>query len=187
MTPPAVTVRVTLVECVRVPEVPEIVTVEVPVVAVELTVKVRMLVVVVLTGLNATVTPAGRPAADKATLPVKPLTGFTVMVLLPVPPCATVTLAGEADSEKSGAAGEFTVSEMVVVCVSAPEVPVIVMVAVPVVAVLLAVSCRLLVLVVLAGVNTAVTPAGRPEADKATLPVKPLMGFTVMVLVPLEP
>ncbi len=59
---------------------------------------------------------------------------------------------------------------------------------VPVPAVLVALSVRTLVLVALAGLNEeAVTPLGRPETDSATLPVKPLCGVTVMVLVPLPP
>lgn len=76
------------------------------------------------------------------------------------------------------------------VLVSVPEVPVIVTVAVPVVAVLVAVNVKVLVLVVLvvlAGLNEGVTPLGRPEADKATLPLKPFCGVTVMVLEPLDP
>ena len=54
-----------------------------------------------------------------------------------------------------------------------PDVPVMVTVTVPVVAVPLAVSVNVLVLVVLLGLKDAVTPLGRPEADKLTLPVKP--------------
>jgi hypothetical protein len=82
-----------------------------------------------------------------------------------------------------------TVSEIVVVFVMLPEIPVMVTVAVPVVAVLLAASVRVLalVLVALVGLNEAVTPAGKPEADKPTLPLKPFCGVTVTVLVPLEP
>ncbi len=57
----------------------------------------------------------------------------------------------------------------------------------PVVAVLLAVSVSVLVLVVLLGLNDGVTPLGKPEADKLTLPVKPFCGVTVLVLVPLVP
>jgi hypothetical protein len=115
------------------------------------------------------------------------LIGLTVIVLLPLLPCTTDKLAGEADSEKLGCAGAFTVSETVVVCVKAPEVPVIVTVAVPVVAVLLAVRVRTLVDVVGFVPKLAVTPAGRPEAESVTLPVKPPVGFTVMVLLPLLP
>ena len=60
-------------------------------------------------------------------------------------------------------------------------------VTVPVVAVALAVSVNVLVLAVLLGLNEAVTPLGRPEATKLTLPVKPFCGVTVIVLVPLAP
>ena len=44
-------------------------------------------------------------------------------------------------------------------------------VAVPVVAVLLAVKVRVLLPVVLVGLNEAVTPEGNPEADRLTVPV----------------
>ncbi len=61
-------------------------------------------------------------------------------------------------------------------CVKPGDVPVI-----------LAVSVSVLVLVVLLGLNDGVTPLGKPEADKLTLPVKPFCGVTVLVLVPLVP
>ena len=73
------------------------------------------------------------------------------------------------------------------VLVKPPDVPVMVAVTVPVAAVLLAVSVNVLVLAVLLGLNEAVTPLGRPEADKLTLPLKPFCGLTVMVLAPLAP
>jgi hypothetical protein len=60
-------------------------------------------------------------------------------------------------------------------------------VAVPVVAVLLAVSVNVLVVVVGFVLNDAVTPLGRPEADKVTLPLKPFCGVTVIVFVPAVP
>lgn len=50
------------------------------------------------------------------------------------------------------------------------------------VAELLAVNVSVLVDVVLAGLNEAVTPLGNPEADKLTVPVKPFCGLTVIVL-----
>lgn len=109
------TVRLTVVVCVRVPEVPVTVTVAVPTVAVLLAVNVKTLVEVVGLVPKLAVTPAGRPEADRVTLPVKPFTLLTVIVLLPVPPWVTATLAGEAESEKSGCAGAVTVSETVVV------------------------------------------------------------------------
>jgi len=76
---------------------------------------------------------------------------------------------------------------MVVVCVRLPETPVIVTVAGPTVAVADVVRVRMLVLVVLAGLKDAVTPAGRPLADKATELVKLLSPWTVMVLEPALP
>jgi hypothetical protein len=91
------------------------VTVEVPVVALALTVKVTTLVDVVGLVPKLAVTPAGRPEADKLTLPVKPPDGVTLTVLFALLPCVTVTLAGEAESEKLGAAVAFTVNEIVVV------------------------------------------------------------------------
>ena len=51
----------------------------------------------------------------------------------------------------------------------------------PVAAVLLAVSVNTLL------ANVAVTPLGMPEADSATLPVKPFFAVTVIVLEPLAP
>jgi len=64
---------------------------------------------------------------------------------------------------------------------------VIVTVDIPAVAVLLAVSVKTLVVVVGFVPNAAVTPVGKPDADKLTLPVKPLCGVTVTVLEPLDP
>lgn len=63
----------------------------------------------------------------------------------------------------------------------------IVTVEVPVVAVLLAASVSVLVPVVLVGLKVAVTPLGRPEAIRATLPAKLFSFETEMVLVPLRP
>src|SRR5450755_3779553 len=99
-------------------------------------------------------------------------------------------LLGPAESVKFG--GGVTVRLMAVVWVKAPEVPwTVTVTGPPVVAEALAVSVRTLVLVglvVLVGLNDAVTPVGRVEVtDRTTLPVKPLVGFTVIVLVPLLP
>src|SRR5215471_15085970 len=81
------------------------VTVEVPGVAVELAVNVTTLVEVVGFVPKLAVTPAGKPEADKVTLPVKPPEEVTVIVLLPLDPWLTLKLAGEADSEKLGEDG----------------------------------------------------------------------------------
>jgi len=80
---------------------------------------------------------------ESVTAPLNPPVGVTVIVLLPFEPCTTVRLLGEAASEKSG--GGLIVRLMVVVWVSVPEVPVIVIVLVPVAAVLLAVNVTELV------------------------------------------
>ena len=80
----------------------------VPVVAL-LAVSVSVLVVVAEGGLNAAVTPLGRPDAERLTPLLKPLIGVTVTVLVPLLPSVTVTLPGDADRLKSGAGGGFTV------------------------------------------------------------------------------
>lgn len=179
------TVREMVVVLVSVPEVPVTVTVTVPVVAVPLAVSVKVLVPVVLAGLKEGVTPLGRPDADNATLPLKPLSGFTVIALEPLDPCVMVRLLGEAERVKLG--GGLTVRESVVELERLPEEPVMVTVAVPVVAVLLAVSVSVVVPVALAGLNEAVTPEGKPEASKLTVPLKPLSALMVTVVVPLAP
>ena len=79
---------------------------------------------------------------------------------------------------------EVTVKLTVVLCESEPDVPVIVTVEVPTVAVELAVNVSTLVLVVLAGLNDAVTPVGSPDAERLTLLLKPFNLLTVTVLVP---
>jgi hypothetical protein len=173
---------------VSVPDVPVTVMVLVPVVAVALAVNVRTLVDVVGFVPNAAVTPLGNAELDSVTDPVKPLKSVTVIVLLPLVPCLTVKLAGEADREKSGCAGAFTVRLTFVVWVRLPDVPVMVTATVPVVAVLLAVSVSTLVEVVGLVPNVAVTPEGRAdETDNVTLPVNPPEGLTVIVLLPLVP
>ena len=71
------------------PDVPVIVTVEVPGVAVALAVSVKVLIVLVgVVGfvLNDAVTPFGRPEAAKVTFPVKPFWGATVIALEPLDP-----------------------------------------------------------------------------------------------------
>jgi hypothetical protein len=170
---------------VKLPDVPVIVTVTVPVVALALAVNVNVLVVVAGLGLNAAVTPLGKPDAERVTLPLKPFAGVMVIALVPWAPCTTLNVLGLADSVKLGP--EETVRLIVVVRVKLPEIPVTVTVAVPVGAVALAVRVRVLVLVAGLGLNAAVTPLGRPDADNVTLPVKPFAGVMVIVLVPWPP
>src|SRR3984885_15898823 len=66
----ALTVIDSVVVATRLPDVPVIVTVDVPVVAVLLAISVSVLVPVVLVGLNTAVTPLGSPDAGGLTLPV---------------------------------------------------------------------------------------------------------------------
>lgn len=186
----AVTVRLIVVVCVKLPDVPVMVSVTGPPATAELlAVNVTMQEVVAGSGSNDALTPVGKvEVTARFTLPAKPFVGFTVMVLVLLLPRATLTLFGDADKVKFGV--PVTVRPIVVVCVKAPEVPMIVTVAGPVVAELLAVRVRVLgeqLLQVLEGLNDAVTPAGSPEARKATLPPNPFSPFTVIVLVTLSP
>ena len=102
------TVSVTVVVCVVEPDVPVMVTVAVPVVAVEEAVSVNTDVAVPFAGgvtgfvANVAVTPLGKPEALSVVAELNPFKLVTVIVLVPLEPCATVTELGEADSEKSG-------------------------------------------------------------------------------------
>ncbi len=175
------------------PEVPVIVTVAAPTVALAEAVSVSVEVTVPfatgVTGFveNAAVTPLGNPVALNVVAELKPPVLVIVMVLVPLLPCFTVTLVGDAAMVKFGLAVAVTVRESVVVAVKLPDVPVMVTVEVPVVAVLLAVSVSTLVPVVGFVPKAAVTPLGRPDAASVTLPVNPPTSVTVMVLVPLPP
>ena len=123
------------------------------------------------------------PSVDRSTLkPVSLLALSTQLIVIDFLLAVAVKLLGAA-----GKPEDATVRLMVVVCVRAPEVPLIVTVKVPVAAVPLALKVNVLVVVVLVGLNVAVTPLGNPEADKFTLPVKPFRALTVIVLIPLEP
>ena len=128
------------------------------------------------------VTPVGTPDAASATVPVNPFAGVMEIVLVPLDPWPMDTLLGEAKRLKSGAAVALTLSVIVVVCVRVPEVPVMVTVEVPAVAVLPAERVN-----TPAELKEDVTPVGKPEAVKATVPLKPFSRLTVMVLVPLVP
>jgi len=149
-------------------------------------VKVNVLVPVALAGLNAAVTPLGNPETVRFTLLLNPFCGAMVMVLVPLAPCFTVRLEGDADSAKLGAE-EVTVRLIEVVLVSVPDTPVTISAAVAGAAELAAVKVNVLAPGVLVGLKDAVTPPGNPETDRLTLPLKPFCGLTVMVLAPLAP
>ena len=84
--PAAFTVSAMEVVAVRVPEVPVMLTVAAPVVAVLLAVRVRTLLPVVGLVPKAAVTPVGKPDAASVTLPANGLTSATVMVSVPLLP-----------------------------------------------------------------------------------------------------
>ena len=81
----------------------------------------------------------------------------------------------------------MTVSETAVVWMRPPELPQIVIWAKPSDAAVEAVNVSVLVPVVVLGLKDAVTPAGRPRAERATEPVKLFMPVTAMVLTPALP
>ena len=93
------------------PDVPVIVKGNVPTAAVLAAVRDRVLVVAVELGLNDAVTPAGRPDADKLTLPLKPNCGVIVIVFVLLAPCVIVMLLKEVEREKFGEGGAGVVSE----------------------------------------------------------------------------
>jgi hypothetical protein len=84
----------------KAPEAPLMVTVDVPVLAVLLAVRVNVLAPVVGFGLNDAVTPLGNPDAERLTFPLNPFCGVIVIVLVPLVPCVIVTLLGNNDSVK---------------------------------------------------------------------------------------
>ena len=77
-------------------------------------------------GLKPTVTPAGWPVADKAMAELNPPETAVVIVEVPLFPKPTVTEAGDPEMVKSGTGAGFTVSVTVVVCITPPPEPVMV-------------------------------------------------------------
>lgn len=171
-----------------VPEVPAIVTVNAPWVAVLLAVSVSTLEVAEDVGLNAAVTPLGSPVAVKVTLPVNPPVSVTVIVSVTVPLCLRDTEDGEGVRLKPAAVNALTVRAMVVFAVVLPEVPVMVTVTdPPTVAVLLAVNVSTVEVADEVGLNEAVTPLGRPVTANDGLPVNPSTSVTEIVSVAVLP
>jgi hypothetical protein len=111
--------------------------------------------------------------------PVTAGTNCTVPVVLTMAACF-----GVREMERVGAA---TVSAIDVVGLRLPDVPVMLTAVVPIAAVPSATRVRMLVMVVLGGLKDAVTPDGKPEADRMTVPAKAFLPTTVIVLVILPP
>jgi hypothetical protein len=129
-----VTVIPKLADSVRVLEVPVMVTGEVPTGAVLLAVNVNTQLPLPVMGAQPdAVTPLGMPVTVPiVTVPVNPPVSVTVIVSAAVPPWAIDRVAGEAESAKPPVCEGPMVRAMVVVAgISAPEVPVIVIVVLP--------------------------------------------------------
>lgn len=171
------------------PDVPVTVTANFPVVAVLPAVRESVVLVVLLVGLNVAVTPVGKPAIVKVTVPVKPPEGVTLIVLVPAaPPRLSDREGGVAESVNAPPPPDpATVSVSVVVFVKLPDVPLIVIVEVPATADVPTASANRVEVVELVGANVAVTSAGTPVAENATLPVNPPLGVTVTTLRPPAP
>lgn len=187
--PEELTVRARLVDAVSAPETPTMVTTDVPMVAVEDAVRVSTLLPVVGLGANAAVTPAGRLDAANVTLPAKQFTSVGVIVSVAVLPTARARVVAEGEIVKPGAPSEATVIAMVVVAVSPPEVPEIVIVVAPTLQLDVALAVRVSTLLPVVGLvpKVAVTPLGSPDAARVTPPVNPPRSITVMVSLTLLP
>lgn len=177
------TVRLIATVVLRLPDLPVIVTVDVPAAAEGAAVSVRIALAGVDPALNKPVMPAGRPEMLTVTALAKPFCGVRVRVLLPVAPCGMLSAVGEADKMNVGCG--VMVSAIVVLLVVLPELPITVTVEYPGAVLAAALNVRVVVRVADAALNVAVIPAGKPVTEKATVPLKLVCGVTVMVLVAL--
>lgn len=157
----------------------------VPRVAVLLADSVIVLALVVRLGLNVAVTPLGTPKAARLTALLKPFSGLTVIMLVPLAPRATPRVLGAAESVKSPAG--FTVRLNVVLPLRLPDVPVTVTVKVPIDAAPVAERVKRLVDAVGFVPKLALTPLGRPVAVKFTVVLNPFKGLIVRVVEPPAP
>lgn len=170
-------VRVKVVEWVKLPLVPVMVKVRVPVAALFATFTVRVEVPDPVTevGLKVVVTRAPCPVAVRLTVPVNPFTAPMVTVVEPLAPRRTVMLAGESEMVKFGAGAGLTVRLTVVECDKLPLAPVTVKVNVPVVVLVLVVIDKVLEPdpVTEVGLKLALAPLGNPLTLKPTAPANP--------------
>lgn len=115
-----------------------------------------------------------------------PLLAAVTVFALVVPPTTSLPKANDV-GERVRAGAPVTVSCMPASLVKLPDTPLTITVDFPPPAPAATVRVSVLVEVVGFGLNAAVTPLGRSDADNVTLPLKPLAGTTVIVLVPLLP
>jgi hypothetical protein len=181
------TLRLIVVEDVMLPDVPVMVRgyVLLPITE-ELAVKVRVLVPVVEAGENEAVTPPGKnDARERATLPVKPYSGTTVIVALTEPPGLSVN---PLDDGARINVGVWTESVRLEVRVSEPDVPVTVIGTSCCTAELSAVNVSMSSVVAGFDANDAVTPLGSVEVTARFTPsAKPPARLIFIVVVPLPP
>lgn len=135
--------------------------------------------VLVVAAVKLAVTPVGRPVAANVTGALKfaalRMLMVTLALVLPL-----MTLRALAD-EVRVKLGVGTVTVMVVEAVSEPDVPVMVTECEPGVAVAPAVSDTVLDVLLLVGLKDAVTPVGRPVAEKPTELEKPFSDATLIL------
>ena len=176
------TAKERVVVAVSLPDVPVMVSVEVPMLAELLATRVSTLFPTVGFGEKDAVTPLGRPETARFTLPANPKRGLTETEVEPEVPWPILKAFDESVKE-----GAPMVRAKVVVSVRVPDVPVMVIVYCPTTAEAFAVSVTVLYWypVMEFGEKDAVTPLGKPDAERLTLPVNPFKGFTPTV-VPLE-
>jgi len=139
-------------------------------------------------GLKVPVVPVGKPVIERLTAELKLFKDVIVMVEVPEPPGAIDRDEGEAPMEKSGAA--VTVSDIVVLCVRAPLVPVTVRVTVPVGVAAPTLIVRVDVAeppaggVTEVGLKVPVAPVGKPVIERLTAELKLFRDVMVIVDVP---
>ena len=186
-----VTVSATVVACEPVVAEPVTVTLEIEAAALAaaVTVIVELCPEDTEAGLKETVTPEGRPDAERDTVSALPEVMAVAMVETAEPPAATEMLDGLAEIEKSDGGAASTVSETAVVCVPVAAEPV--MVTLEIEAAALAAAVTFIVEFCPedtdAGVNDTVTPAGRPDTDKEMDSALPATTEVETVTVPLDP
>src|SRR5437867_4357824 len=180
------TVKLKLVVLVTPPPVPVTVMVEVPVGVDDVVEIVSPLeqVGVHAVGENTAVAPEGNPEAEKATDCAVPETSVALMVLETWSPWVTDLLPPFAREKLKEVVAGFTVKLKLVVLVTAPPMPVTVMVEVPVGVDDVVEIVRPLeqVGVHAVGENDAVAPVGSPEAEKATACAVPDTSAALMEL-----
>ena len=164
------TLRERVVAAVSLPDVPVRVRVAVPTLAELLATRVSTLFPTVGLGEKDAVTPLGRPETARFTPPTNPKRGLTETEVEPDVPWPIVKAVDE--SVKDGAP---MVRAIVEVSTRAPDVPVMGIVYCPTAAEELAVSVSVLFWspVMEFGEKEAVTPLGKPDAERLTLPVNP--------------